>query len=102
MGRFSINGNVIGLGRAPYTIAEMSGNHNQSFGQAVAITEAAARVGASAIKLQTYTADTITIDSKRKEFLITNKKNLWKNKTLHQLYKKGQTPRSWHKKILII
>ena len=96
---FNIKSRIISNHHKPFIIAEMSANHNGSLKNALKLVNIAAKSGADAIKLQTYTADTITIDSKRKEFLITNKKNLWKNKTLHQLYKKGQTPRSWHKKI---
>ena len=77
----------------------MSANHNGSLKNALKLVDIAAKSGADAIKLQTFTADTMTIKSNRKEFLITNKKNLWKNKTLYELYKKGETPLSWHKKI---
>jgi pseudaminic acid synthase len=83
----------------PFIIAEMSGNHNQSLDRALQIVEEAARADVDALKIQTYTADTITIDSKREEFLITNPKSLWKGKTLYSLYQKAYTPWEWDKPI---
>ena len=67
---FSINDRVIGLDHKPFVIAEMSGNHNQDFDRALEIVEAAAKSGAHALKLQTYTADTITLDVIESEFFI--------------------------------
>ncbi len=96
---FTIKSRIISNKSKPFIIAEMSANHNGSLNNALKLVDIAAKSGADAIKLQTYTADTMTIKSNRKEFLITNKKNLWKNKTLYELYKKGETPLSWHKKI---
>jgi len=84
----------------PFIIAEMSGNHNQSFDRALKIVEAAAKAGAHMLKLQTYTADTITIDSKNEEFFINNSKSLWDGKSLYDLYKKAYTPWEWHEKII--
>jgi pseudaminic acid synthase len=83
----------------PFIIAEMSGNHGQSLNKAYRIIDAAYKSGANAIKLQTYTPETITMDVKKKEFFITDKKNPWKRNSLHSLYKKAHTPWSWHKNI---
>ncbi len=85
--------------KTPIIIAEMSGNHNGSLKQALKIVKEAAKAGADAIKLQTYTADTITLNSKNRDFIIHDKKSLWKKERLYNLYKKAHTPWSWHKKI---
>lgn len=95
MSQFEINGHVIGPGQPPYLIAEMSGNHNQDMGQARAIVEAAVRVGASAIKLQTYTADTISLDAEGPDFFIDDTGSLWHGQTLHALYSKAYTDWDW-------
>ena len=92
---YVINGRQIGPGQPPYLIAEMSGNHNQDFAQARAIVEAAVRAGASAIKLQTYTADTITLDATGPDFQITDDGSLWKGETLHSLYARAYTDWDW-------
>lgn len=81
----------------PFLIAEISGNHKGSLRRVLRIVEAAAQAGFNAIKLQTYTADTITLDSKSKDFLIKDSKSLWKNRYLHDLYKEAYTPWHWHK-----
>ncbi len=86
----------IGLGFDPFIIAEMSGNHNQSLERGLAIIDAAAKAGAHAIKLQTYTADTMTIDCARPEFRIDDPKSLWNGSTLYQLYQQAHTPWAWH------
>ncbi len=86
----------------PFIIAEMSGNHNGSLSNAIKIVKAAAQAGVSAIKLQTYTADTMTLNSNKKEFLINDKKSIWNGSTLYDLYKKAHTPWSWHKKIFSV
>jgi len=99
MEKIKINNRIISEKKEPFIVAEMSGNHNLSLSRAFKIIDKAAMAGVDAIKLQTYTPDTITIKSNRKEFLIKDKKNLWKNNTLHELYKKGQTPWKWHKKL---
>jgi len=77
----------------------MSGNHNQSIDRAKAIIDAAANAGAHAIKLQTYTADTITIPSNKGLFYINDEKSLWKGQTLHDLYKIAYTPWEWHQEL---
>ena len=84
----------------PFIVAEMSGNHNQSKENAFKIVDAAAKSGADAIKLQTYTAETMTLNLKDKEFFISDKKSLWKGQTLSELYSKGSTPWDWHKEII--
>jgi pseudaminic acid synthase len=89
----------IGRAEAPFVIAEMSGNHNQSLERALAIVEAAAAAGAHALKLQTYTADTITLDVKEGEFFIADKESLWAGKSLHELYNQAYTPWDWHEPI---
>jgi len=80
----------------PFIIAEMSGNHNQSIQRALAIVDAAAKAGAHAIKLQTYTAETMTIPG---AYTIKDEKSLWKGRELFDLYKEAYTPWEWHKQI---
>lgn len=90
----------IGVHSAPFVIAEMSGNHNQSLDRALEIVDAAAKAGAHAIKLQTYTADTITLDVRKGEFQITDPNSLWNGQNLHDLYDKAHTPWEWHASIM--
>jgi pseudaminic acid synthase len=90
----------IGAGDPPFVIAEMSGNHNQSLDRAFEIVDAAAAAGAHALKLQTYTADTITLDVHTNEFLIADEGSLWKGNSLHDLYLKAHTPWEWHGPIM--
>lgn len=82
-----------------FIIAEMSGNHNHSLERALEIVDKAAEAGVDALKIQTYTADTITIDKKDGEFFIADKNNLWQGESLYSLYKKAYTPWEWHKAI---
>ena len=95
-----IDSHMIGRNSPPLVIAEMSANHNQSLERALEIVRAAARTGVHAIKLQTYTADTMTLDLKEREFFISDKKIPWKGQSLYDLYKIAHTPWDWHKPII--
>lgn len=95
----NIGGRLVGPNNPPFIIAEMSGNHNQSLDRALAIVEAAARSGAHAIKLQTYTADTLTLDVREGEFFIGDADSLWQGKSLYELYQEAYTPWEWHQAI---
>lgn len=98
-GKISIEGRAIGASCPPFIIAEMSGNHNQSLDRALDIVEAAAGAGADALKLQTYTADTITLDIDEGDFFIKDPGNLWKGNSLYKLYQQAYTPWEWHEPI---
>ncbi|MGA5300947.1 pseudaminic acid synthase [Nucisporomicrobium flavum] len=89
----------IGAGRRPYIVAEMSGNHNGSLDRALALVDAAAEAGAHAIKIQTYTADTMTVDVKHPRFRISQGHELWGDEYLYQLYERAHTPWEWHEAI---
>lgn len=89
----------IGRNHVPFVIAEMSGNHNQSLERALEIVEAAARSGAHALKIQTYTPDTMTIDLDEREFHIGDPGSLWAGTSLYKLYGEAYTPWEWHKPI---
>lgn len=93
----NIGGRMVGPEHAPFVIAEMSGNHNQSLERAMAIVEAAAKAGTHALKLQTYTADTMTLDLDEGEFFISDPKSLWQGSSLHKLYQQAYTPWEWHR-----
>ena len=97
---FYINQKSIGADSQPFIIAEMSGNHNQSLERALDIVDAAAESGAHAIKLQTYTAETMTMNVHGGSFEIKNKNSLWSGSNLYDLYKKAYTPWDWHKPIM--
>jgi pseudaminic acid synthase len=94
-----IENRLIGSGSKPFIIAEMSGNHNQSLEKALQIVEAAAKCGVDALKIQTYTADTMTLDIAENEFFIQDKNSLWNGNSLYSLYEKAHTPWDWHKPI---
>lgn len=89
----------IGLGYPPFIVAEMSGNHNLSLERALETVSAAAKAGAHALKLQTYTADTMTIDVDSGDFVINNSDSLWKGQSLYKLYQQAHTPWEWHEPI---
>ena len=89
----------IGRDVPPFVIAEMSGNHNQSLERALAIVDAAAATGAHALKIQTYTPDTMTLDLDEREFHISDPKSLWAGTSLYKLYGEAYTPWEWHKPI---
>ena len=95
----SLGGRGVGASSVPLVIAEMSGNHNQSLERALEIVDAVARSGAQALKIQTYTADTITIDIREREFFISDAENLWRGSSLYELYEKAHTPWEWHEVI---
>jgi N-acetylneuraminate synthase len=95
-----IGNRTIGRESPPFVIAEMSGNHNQSLDRALEIVEAAGKAGAHALKLQTYTADTMTLAMNEGEFFISDEQSLWKGSNLHDLYKLAYTPWEWHAPIM--
>ncbi len=101
MKTFTVGKHVVGDGQPAFIIAEVSCNHQQNYDQAEAIVRAAAKAGADAVKLQTYTPDTMTLDSTKKWFRVdgdTNPDN-WKGKTFYDLYKEAYTPWEWHPKL---
>jgi len=99
MKTINIDDHLIGKNYPPLIVAEMSGNHNHSLERALKIVEAAAKAGCNALKIQTYTADTMTIDSNQDEFMITDEKSLWRGYSLHKLYQEAYTPWEWHEPI---
>ena len=96
---FGIGDRLVGGGHPPLLVAEMSGNHHGSLESALHIVEAAAENGAGAIKLQTFTADTLTIDSRKPEFFIDDPGGLWHGRRLWELYQEAYTPWEWHKPV---
>ena len=99
MQEIKLGNRYAGKDHPPFVIAEMSGNHNQSLDRALELTEAAAKAGAHALKLQTFTADTITLDVDDGDFFISDKKSLWEGTSLHKLYQKAYTPWEWHEEL---
>ena len=95
----SVGGRSIGLEHPPFVIAEMSGNHNGSLDRALAIVDAAANAGAHALKVQTYTPDTMTLDLREREFHIADVASPWAGRSLYELYGEAQMPWSWHEPI---
>jgi N-acetylneuraminate synthase len=89
----------IGQAHSPFIIAEMSGNHNQSLSRALEIVDAVAQTGAHALKIQTYTPDTMTIDCKEREFIVADPASLWFGASLYDLYASAHTPWEWHEPI---
>jgi len=96
---FYIQEKKIGDGCEPFIVAELSGNHNQSIDQALKIVYEAAKAGAHALKLQTYTADTLTIDKNDGDFYLSDKNSLWHGTSMYELYEKAHTPWEWHETI---
>ena len=97
---FAIDGRLVGPDAKPYLIAEMSANHNGSLERALEIVDAAAKAGADAIKLQTYTADTMTLDVDAPGFVIDDESSLWNGRHLYDLYEEAHLPWDWHEPIL--
>lgn len=96
----TIGSRKVGPSQLPYLIAEMSGNHNRDLGRALAIVDAAAESGADAIKLQTYTAETMTLNLRAPGFIIEDPKSLWHGRQLYELYEEAHTPWDWHGPIM--
>lgn len=99
MQTIQIGNRPIGRQHKPFIIAELSGNHQQSLDKALSMVEAAAKSGAHAIKLQTYTPDTMTLEINAGEFFIDDENSLWQGSSLHQLYQQAMTPWEWHRAI---
>ena len=96
---FQIGARMVGASHPPFIIAELSGNHNQSLDRALQLVQAAADCGAHAVKLQTYTPDTMTLNMTGGSFDISDSKSLWSGENLYSLYSKAYTPWEWHKPI---
>ncbi|MCD9023661.1 pseudaminic acid synthase [Cohnella silvisoli] len=99
MGEIQLGHRTVGSGHSPFIIAEMSGNHNQSLEKALEIVDAAAASGAHALKLQTYTADLMTLDLDTGDFFIGDPASPWQGQSLYSLYEQAYTPWEWHKPI---
>lgn len=100
MKSISIGNHQIGKNFPPFIIAEMSGNHNSSLERALTIVDSAAKYGAHAIKLQTFTPDTMTLNISKDEFVINNPKSIWHGRSLYSLYEEAHTPWEWHSEIM--
>jgi pseudaminic acid synthase len=98
--QLTIGNRRIGVEHEPFIIAEMSGNHNKSLNNALKIVQSVADCGAHAIKLQTYTPDTITLDIDSNDFIINDAKSIWNGKKLYELYTLAHTPWEWHEPII--
>ena len=96
---FKIGNKKISINQKPKIIAEISANHNQNLANAIKLISKAAQGGADFVKIQTYSAENLTLNSNKKDFIINDKKSLWSKKKLIDLYKVGETPYEWHKKI---
>ena len=94
----TINGHKIGKGYPPYIVAEISANHNGELSQAITLINKAKKAGAQAVKLQTYTPETITLNHRSPDFIIQS--GLWKGQTLYDLYQKAHTPWHWHEELI--
>ncbi|WP_144550618.1 pseudaminic acid synthase [Bacillus sp. X1(2014)] len=99
MKEIKLGDRMIGPNHPPFIIAEMSGNHNHSLERALEIVEAVAKAGAHALKIQTYKADTMTLNLAKKDFMIDDKDSLWSGNNLYQLYQQAYTPWEWHQPI---
>jgi pseudaminic acid synthase len=99
MKEMKLGNRSIGINYPPFIIAEMSGNHNQSLESALQMVDAAADAGAHALKLQTYTADLMTLILDYGDFYIDDPSSIWKGRTRYQLYEEANTPWEWHKPI---
>lgn len=97
MNSIRIGNREIGPGQPPFIIAEMSGNHGHDLDKAMRLVDAAAEAGAHALKLQTYTADTLTLNVRDGDFFIDDPESLWRGNSLYELYQKAYTPWEWHK-----
>lgn len=95
----NIANHVVGEGAPPFIIAELSGNHNHSLERALALVDAAAQAGVHAVKLQTYNADTMTLDVEGEDFVVGPEVDLWAGRHLYELYQEASTPWEWHEAI---
>ena len=95
-----IGNQKISVNNTPKIIAEISANHNQSLSKAIQLIKKASKFGADFVKIQTYSPESLTLNSRKKNFIIKNPKSPWHKKKLFDLYKIGQTPYEWHKELL--
>ncbi len=100
MNQVQIGSHILGANRPPLIVAELSGNHNGSLDRALRIIDAAADAGAHAVKFQTYTPDTMTIDIREREFKIKDQNSLWSGRNLYDLYREAHTPWEWHEALV--